>query len=71
MGCGIYHGVFPENVELNNNDNAYYSLIKNIRNIMSLTPDEIRYVEKLHTKNLIEIIMIQQQVIDTLKECAN
>jgi hypothetical protein len=71
MGCGIYHGVFPENFELNNNDNAYYSLIKNIRNIMSLTPDEIRYVEKLHTKNLIEIIMIQQQVIDTLKECAN
>jgi hypothetical protein len=59
--------VYPEN-NITCQDNRYYDLIKNIRNGLSLSMNDISYISKLPNKNLVEIITIYDMLVTIYRD---
>ena len=59
--------VYPDK-KINCNDDKYYNLTKNIRNSLSLTSDDISYISKLPTENLVEIITIYDRLVTIYRD---
>ena len=59
--------VYPDK-KITCQDDNYYNLTKNIRNSLSLTPDDISYISKLPNKNLVEIIIIYDKLVTMYRD---
>ncbi len=59
--------VYPEN-KITCQDNKYYNLIKNIRNGLSLSLNDISYISKLPNENLVEIITIYDMIVTIYRD---
>ena len=64
--------VFLQKVYSNNKitceDNRYYDLIKNIRNSLSLSSNDISYISALPNDNLVEIITIYDRLVTMYRD---
>lgn len=58
----FYRKIIPEK-KITCDDSQYYDLTKNIRNGLGLTENEIIYISKLPSENLVEIITIYNTLV--------
>jgi hypothetical protein len=54
--------IIPEK-KITYENTQYYDLIKNIRNGVSLSEEDIVYIRELPTENLVEIIIIYDKLV--------
>jgi hypothetical protein len=64
--------MFLQKVYTNNKitceDNRFYNLIKNIRNSLSLSSNDISYISTLPNENLVEIITIYDMLVTMYRD---
>jgi hypothetical protein len=58
----LFRKVAPIN-KITYTNEKYYDLMKNIRNGLSLSKEDIVYIRELPTENLVEIIIIYDKLV--------
>jgi len=62
---------YEKTKKLDLTDKKYYSLIQNIRNLLTLTPEEMEYVDTLPRDNLIDLIKLYNEDIAVTQRILN